>query len=173
MIFWTRITWDKRKNSWMWEKRNYLTDFSGLCILHIYIYLDRVYNIVNVYVFSSTENPRESANKRSARHVWHVRLGTQRRNRDEGKETDLGPLFSSPLRVIFVVLRSIYNMLYYVCVYVISIARYIYYYFFWKNNDKDDDRRCKSLYGAFKSSQSATKKKKTKNILQLLYPLEK
>lgn len=49
-----------------------------------------------VCVFSSVENPREPANKRSTRHIWNVRLGTQRRNRDEGEETDLGPLFSSP-----------------------------------------------------------------------------
>jgi len=67
-----------------------------------------------VCVFSSVENPREPANKRSARHVWHVRLGTQRRNRDEGEETDLGPLFSSPLRVIFVVVYRFYLYIYYI-----------------------------------------------------------
>jgi len=39
----------------------------------------------DVCVFYSSENSREPANKRSPRHVRHVRLRAQRRNRDEGE----------------------------------------------------------------------------------------
>lgn len=68
------------------------------------------------FLFYSTENPRKSANKRSTRYVWHVRLGTQRRSRDEGEKMDLRPLFfsvhyASQSRFIRRLLKIIYGIL--------------------------------------------------------------